>query len=109
MDKNMHNFSDRIKNLREMAGFTQADLAKKLNITRSSVNAWEMGLSVPSTPFVVELSHLFNVTTDFLLGVERNLTITTEGLTENEISVLINTVQCFHAIRQSCSTVIQNN
>ena len=32
---------------------TQADVAKKLGITRSSVNAWEMGISVPSTMYLV--------------------------------------------------------
>lgn len=33
---------DRIKQLREQAGYSQAQLAKRLDVTRSSVNAWEM-------------------------------------------------------------------
>ena len=33
---------DRIKELREKAGYSQAQLAKRLDVTRSSVNAWEM-------------------------------------------------------------------
>ena len=40
---------DMIKTLREEAGYSQAQLAKKLDVTRSSVNAWEMGLSTPTT------------------------------------------------------------
>ena len=40
--------ADKIKHLREQMGITQSDLAKKLGITRSSVNAWELGISVPS-------------------------------------------------------------
>ena len=40
---------DRIKQLREQAGYSQAQLAKRLDVTRSSVNAWEMGLSMPTT------------------------------------------------------------
>ena len=51
--------AERIKVLREQQNMTQSQLAKQLGITRSSVNAWEMGLSSPSTPFVVELSRLF--------------------------------------------------
>ena len=39
----------RIKLLRDQRGMTQTELAKRLGITRSSVNAWEMGISVPST------------------------------------------------------------
>ena len=38
---------ERIKSLREKRDLTQSDLARKLGITRSSVNAWEMGISVP--------------------------------------------------------------
>ena len=37
--------AERIKTLRETNNLTQSALAKKLNVTRSSVNAWEMGIS----------------------------------------------------------------
>ena len=59
--------ADRIKQLRLSNNMTQTDLAKKLNITRSSVNAWEMGISTPSTAYIVELAQLFHVSTDYLL------------------------------------------
>ena len=64
--------ADTIKLLRTARSMTQADLAKKLNITRSSVNAWEMGISVPYTTYIVELAQLFHVSTDYLLGLEQN-------------------------------------
>jgi transcriptional regulator with XRE-family HTH domain len=95
----MHNFPSRLKGLREKTGLTQSELAKKLNITRSSVNAWEMGLSAPSTPFIAELSRLFSVTTDFLLGLDDSIVIRTDGLSEKEVAVLMNTVKCFRDIR----------
>lgn len=79
--------ADRIKNLRELHKFTQAELAKKLGITRSSVNAWEMGISVPSTQYLVELSNIFSVSTDYLLG-QSQATITIEGLTEEDIIIV---------------------
>ena len=101
MQKNMYNFSDRIKNLREQTNLTQADLAKKLNITRSAVNAWELGLSAPSTAFVVELAKLFSVTTDYLLGLDDCVTIRTDGLTKSEVSAIMNTIKCFHNSRNS--------
>ena len=61
--------AERISELREQQNMTQAELAKRLGITRSSVNAWEQGISVPSTQYIVELSALFGVSTDYLLGV----------------------------------------
>ena len=44
--------AERIKTLREQAGMSQEKLAKRLGITRSSVNAWEMGISTPSTQYI---------------------------------------------------------
>ena len=47
----MYGFPNRLKILREKMGYTQSDVAKKLSLTRASVNAWEMGISSPSIPF----------------------------------------------------------
>lgn len=80
--------ADRIKSLRENHNITQSELAKHLGITRSSVNAWEMGISVPSTQYVVELAHIFKVSTDYLLGVETTSSISIEGLTEKDVKVI---------------------
>lgn len=96
----MHGFADRIKNLREKMGLTQSELAKRLYLTRASVNGWEMGLSSPSTSTIVELSNLFHVSTDYLLGLDEKAYIRTDGLSEKEIGVLINTIECFHSIRK---------
>lgn len=83
--------ADRIKSLREQMNMTQSNLAKQLGITRSSVNAWEMGISVPSTQYIVELAHLFNVSTDYLLGVNTTSSISVAGLSDKDIE-LINSI-----------------
>lgn len=80
--------ADRIKYLREKNDITQAALAKQLGITRSSVNAWEMGISVPSTQYIVELARIFGVSTDYLLGVATSSTIDVSGLNEEDIQLL---------------------
>lgn len=79
---------ERIKYLREQKGQTQADLARLLGITRSSVNAWEMGISVPSTQYVVELSRLFRVSTDYILGVDSSVSVSLVGLTETDMQLV---------------------
>lgn len=83
--------ADKIRHLREQNGFTQAELAKKLGITRSSVNAWEMGISVPSTQYVVELAGIFKVSTDYLLSVKSTSTVNVDGLDEKDVQ-LVNSV-----------------
>ena len=100
MEKNMHDFPSRLKDLRNKLGYTQASLAKKLSLTRASVNAWEMGLSAPSTSLIVELSRLFHVTTDYLLGLEGGITIRTDDLSEREICAILNTVEAFREAHQ---------
>ncbi len=85
--------AEKIKHLREQNELTQAALAKKLGITRSSVNAWELGISIPSTQYIVELALLFNVTTDYLLDVNTSAAINTEGLSAEDLKVLYSLVQ----------------
>lgn len=80
--------ADRIKSLREQQNKTQTELAKQLGITRSSVNAWEMGISVPSTQYIVELANIFQVSTDYLLGVNISSSISVAGLTDKDIELI---------------------
>ena len=80
--------ADKIKYLREEKNMTQVQLAKALGITRSSVNAWEMGISVPSTQYIVELSQLFSVSTDFLLDVNNSASISVKGLSDSDIHIV---------------------
>ena len=56
MKQEFFSLADRIKTIRESHNMTQSQLAKQLHITRSAVNGWEMGLSVPSTQCIVELA-----------------------------------------------------
>lgn len=86
--------ADKIKILREKRGLTQSAVAKKLNITRSSVNAWEMGISVPSTQYIIELALLFDVSADFLLGIDKSSTLNVEGLKSNEIIAIKELIDC---------------
>ena len=80
--------ADRIKTLREENQMTQAELARRLSITRASVNAWEMGISVPSTQYIVELADIFHISTDYLLDADRSASISIAGLTEADVRIV---------------------
>ena len=67
---------------------TQNEVAKRLSITRSSVNAWEMGLSIPSTMYIVELAHLFSVSSDYLLEIEHKEVLDISGLDDDSVKIL---------------------
>lgn len=84
----MVTFYDRIKNLRENMGLTQSQLANRLGVTRAAVNAWEMGISFPSTALLAELSRLFGVSTDYLLGLDSHATLDITGLDDEDLTVV---------------------
>ena len=97
MKKELFTLPEKIKQLREQLGMTQTELAKTLQLTRSSVNGWEMGLSMPSTSMVVELAKVFNVSTDYLLGLDKNASLNISGLSEKEVAILCDLVNCFRS------------
>lgn len=87
--------SEKIKELRELAGFSQSQLAKRLDVTRSSVNAWEMGLSTPTIQYVVAMAKLFHVSADYLLELESKQTIDLDGYSIEEKEVLYSLIRYF--------------
>lgn len=61
------NFSEKVRSLRMKNGFSQEDLAEKLDISRQTVSKWEAGNSFPEIEKLIALSDLFQVSIDYLL------------------------------------------
>lgn len=91
----IYNIADRIRFLREQCGMTQTDLANKLGISRSAVNSWEMSLSFPSVANIVEMSKLFNVSTDYILSIKEKMFIDISDLKTNEKEIVLKLIDCF--------------
>lgn len=90
--------AERIKELRILNNFTQTELAARLNVTRSSVNAWEMGISIPSTAMLVELSQIFHTSTDYILGIDNTNIIDISHLSEQEKKLVYNLLDYFEMV-----------
>lgn len=86
--------ADRIKALRESSGMTQTAVGTALGISRAAVNAWEMGISVPSTQYVAQLAELFAVSSDYLLGLENTAAVSVAGLSEEEVAAVVKLIAC---------------
>lgn len=81
--------ADRIRSLRQKNNWSQTELANKLGITRSSVNAWELGISTPATSTIIQLTNIFHVSADYLLELDNNPdTINLEQFTESEKEII---------------------
>lgn len=93
--------SDNIKRLRENAGLSQSALARKLGVTRASVNAWEMELSAPTAQYLVALAQLFHTTTDDILGLESEEQIVLRDMDEQEKRLVYDLVSYIAARKET--------
>lgn len=79
-------FCERLKELRLKSEMTQDDLAKKLNISTSTISFYESGAREPNLSTLISIAEIFNVSTDYLLG------LTDISLPEDEVKVLIDEI-----------------
>ena len=77
---NQVEFGQRIKEQRNRMGLTQEELALRLNIGHIHMNSIECGRKGCSIDLILELSELFNVSTDYLLKGQINTNVETKEL-----------------------------
>lgn len=75
----MINFGNKLKLLRLQDNMTQEQLAQKLNLTKSVISAYETGLRLPSYDVLIRIAKIFNVSTDYLLGLEHKQEVDLSG------------------------------
>ncbi|EOF24126.1 helix-turn-helix domain-containing protein [Enterococcus faecalis] len=67
-------FAQRLKNLREKRNLTQTELAEMLGYKNyTTVSKWESGDSLPRGKELKLLAEIFNISTDYMLGIEKNI------------------------------------
>ena len=96
----IYNIADRIKYLRDKVGLKQIELAKKLGISRSAVNSWEMSLSCPSVANIIEMAQIFHVSVDYLLTVSDTVSVDITPLSDDEREIVLRLVDCLANKRQ---------
>ena len=64
----MENLNERIKCLRKDRGWTQLQLAEKLNVTDKAVSKWEVGDANPDLSIIIAMASLFGVSIDYLVS-----------------------------------------
>ena len=98
---------DKIIKLRKAHGWSQEDLAEKLNVSRQAISRWENGTALPDAQNVLQISKLFGVTTDYLLNddyeSDRDIPAVQTATKENEELFLKKKRQ--HLIAAICFTV----
>ena len=84
---------ERINELRCAFGWSQVELAKKLQVTKQTISNWENDNIQPSIDMLVKVAGVFNVTTDYLLGLESVPRINVEGLPVEVVAHLVQFIE----------------
>ena len=104
--------SDKIIKLRKINGWSQEELAEKLNVSRQAISHWESNTAQPDATNILKISKLFGVTTDYLLNddfesdndLPKVKEIKSGGL--QQIMIFMVTLEVMTLIIQFMSTII---
>ena len=78
----------RLEESRINKSLSQADIARKIGVTRETVSNWESGDKEPSPEHLRELALVLGVATDYLLGIEKTNTVPVKNLTDEDVKLL---------------------
>lgn len=84
----MYDFGVLLKQLRQERGYTQVQLAKKLNKSKSSICKYESNEKFPTLETMIDISILFNVSLDYLAGIEKGKSFQINDLTHSQVDII---------------------
>ena len=98
---------DKIIKLRKTKGISQEELAEQLNVSRQAISRWENGSALPDAQNILQISKLFNVTTDYLLNddYESDNDIPLVQTATQETKELFTKKKRMHLIAAICFTI----
>ena len=88
----------RIKELRKEFGLSQVELALRMEVTKQTISNWENENIQPSVDMLVGLANVFNVTTDYLLGLDDVPRLSIEGLPLSFAAHLAQIIEDFRSL-----------
>lgn len=82
------NMGKRLKDLRNSKNLTQKQVSERLGIAVSTLSGYELEEKHPSYFVLMKLARLYDVTTDYLIGMAEKRSIDVTGLSEREINAV---------------------
>lgn len=97
--ESMHTIANRISAQRLKMGYSKKELADALGISPSSVSSYEQETNIPSITVLTKMCALFNVSADYLLGIENapnsSNAFNLDGLTQVQIEAIESVIKAF--------------
>ena len=80
----MDTFGSRLRTLRKERKLTQKELGSRISKQKNVICSYEAGYRLPPTEVLVDLAAIFNMTTDYLLGMDDNRKRAVDSLTDDQ-------------------------
>ena len=84
----MFDFGMRIKELRRKHRMTQDQLGRRLDRSKSVISSYENNIKIPPLDILTKIAVIFNVSLDYLVGIDKKEMISVEGLTVQQKELL---------------------
>ena len=98
-----YDFGEILQKLRKDRGLTQAQLANKINKESSIISRYEKNLQSPTFDTVRSFAAIFNVSMDYLSGMEKSASISTVNMTKQQIQIMKDLAEAFRTKNTSFS------
>ena len=104
----MFDFGMRIQQLRMDRKMSQETLGKKLGRSKSVICGYENNLRVPPLDILVQIAVIFNVSLDYLVGIDKNEMVSIDGLTDGQKKTILDLIAVFK-VKEGAVTDIVNS
>lgn len=81
-------FGRTLRRLREKENMSQKQLAVRIGVSPTSISWYELHQRLPKQETLAKIASVFHVSTDYLIGIEKNRTLDLSGLTDEEIEII---------------------
>ena len=86
---------NRLKSLRTKKGLTQLQVGNRIGVSKGVISSYELSNRTPPYDILIKLASLYNVSTDYLLGLEYKRTVNVSGLTDKQIDTITTLIDTF--------------
>lgn len=86
----MNKLGNILNKLRKEQNYSQEQLGEIIGVSHTSVKNWELGINEPKASYIIKLAELFNVSTDYLLGIN---TLELKKNNDNHVAIFTNNLK----------------
>jgi len=91
----MHELGLRLKVERTKKQLSQKQVAERISVASPTLSGYETGNTTPPIDMLIKLSSVYNVSLDFLVGIERKRTISVDSLKEDQVIAIEGIIEAF--------------